>query len=476
MSPNLRDYQKKDVERIRAAFGSGRRRVLYVAPTGSGKTVTFAYVAANAVAKGKTVVILGHRIEITEQIGAALAAMEVRHGRIQPGHPMMDAIVQVAMVQTVARRLDKIAAPDLVVIDEAHHAVAGTWQKVLDAWPKAKILGVTATPERLDGRELGDVFDEMVIGPDVADLIGQGFIAPFTYIAPDAEIDLSGVRTLGGDFIASDLAAAVDRNVITGNVVEHYRKHLSGRTAICFCITVAHAEHVAAEFRANGVTAASIDGTMTSAERTSLVTRLRDGELRVLTSCELISEGFDAPAVGGAILLRPTQSFALFRQQVGRCLRPKPDGSAAVILDHVGNVFRHGLPDAPHEWSLDSAKRRNGEKVAPAVRKCRACSIVFPIGATPDGDCPSPDAPDCFFMHVDIPKETSGTLAEISFNPPWAEGIDIRTARGRDFFRLVELAGDRYERLRLIQVVRGYKAAWTWHRRREAAEQSEVVS
>ena len=150
----------------------------------------------------------------------------------------------------------------------------------------------------------------------------------------------------------------------------------------------------------------------------------------------------------------------MFRQRVGRCLRPKPDGSAAVILDHVGNVFRHGLPDAPHEWSLDSAKRRNGEKVAPAVRECRACSIVFPIGATPDGDCPSPDAPDCFFMHVDIPKETSGTLAEMSFNPPWAEGIDIRTARGRDFFRLVELAGDTTNGS-LIQVVRGYKAAWS---------------
>ncbi len=276
---------------------------------------------------GIAVLVIVHRAEIADQTSNTFTAMGVAHGRIQPGHPMTDEIVQIGMVQTVAKRLDKIAEPGFIIIDESHHAVAETWREVLDAWPEAKVLGVSATPERLDGRGLGDVFQEMVIGPGVRELIEQGFLAPFIYLAPDAGIDLRGVRTLGGDYRADDLTRAVDRTAITGNVVQHYRSHLAGRTAIAFCITVAHAEHVAAEFRANEISAASIDGTLAAAERGDLVTRLRDGELKVLTSCALISEGFDAPSVGGAILLRPTQSFALFRQQIGRCLRPKPDGS-----------------------------------------------------------------------------------------------------------------------------------------------------
>ena len=167
---------------------------------------------------------------------------------------------------------------------------------------------------------------------------------------------------------AATWSRRVDQDGITGDVVEHYLKHLAGRTAIAFCVTVAHAEHVAQRFRDAGIPAASIDGTMSADQRRDLVNRLRTGDIRVLTSCEIISEGFDAPAVGGAILLRPTQSFALFRQQVGRCLRPKADGSAAIIIDHVDNVFRHGLPDAPHAWSLDSKKRTPAERQQAAAR------------------------------------------------------------------------------------------------------------
>ena len=135
------------------------------------------------------------------------------------------------------------------MIDEAHHAVAGTWAKIAAAWPNAKILGVTATPERLDGVGLRDAFDTMVVGPDVRELIDAGYLAPFRYLAPNTAIDLSHVRTTGGDYNAADLERALDQDGITGDVVEHYLKHLAGRTAIAFCVTVAHAEHVAVRFR-----------------------------------------------------------------------------------------------------------------------------------------------------------------------------------------------------------------------------------
>jgi superfamily II DNA or RNA helicase len=472
VAPVLRPYQVEAVAAIRAAFALVFR-VLFCLPTGGGKTVCFAYITANAAAKGNRVIVIAHRQEIVDQIAAALTAMGVAHGRIQPGYPMTDDLVQVAMVQTLARRLDTIPVPTLLVIDECHHAVSDTYARIAAAWPGVKTLGVSATPERLDGRGLNEAFDRMVIGPDVRELIDAGHLAPFRYLAPDTAIDMSRVRSFGGDYNSADLENAVDQEGITGDVVRHYLKHLTGRTALCFCVTVAHAEHVAIRFRDNGIPAASIDGTMLADERRELVNRLRDGDILVLTSCEVISEGFDAPAVGGAILLRPTASFALFRQQVGRCLRPKPDGSAAVIIDHVGNVFRHGLPDAPHEWSLDSKKRTQAERqqAAAGCRTCKACREVFPTGAGRDA-CSMPEADDCLFQPRVLP-EREGELVAFAANdssPHWARGLDLRTATGSQWFLLMQRADGDPERLREIQIARGYKRGWVKYAVDEAAE------
>jgi DNA repair protein RadD len=179
------------------------------------------------------------------------------------------------------------------------------------------------------------------------------------------------------------------------------------------------------------------------------VTKLRDGDIRVLTSCEIISEGFDAPAVGGAIPLRPTQNFALFRQQVGRCLRPKPDGSAAIVVDHVANVQRHGLPDAVHQWSLDSKKRSSAT------------------------GCADPNEPDDSVVRRELPAERDGELAEL-VPPRWARGIDLRNARGWQWFQLLQHAAGDPARLREIQVARNYKPAWARYAAQEAAEKRGV--
>jgi hypothetical protein len=295
-------------------------------------------------------------------------------------------------------------------------------------------------------------------------------LAGFTYLAPATKIDMSHVRTLGGDYHKGDLADAVDQRGL-----EHYRTHLDGRTAIGFTVTIAHAEHVAAQFTAAGIVAASIDGTMSRDERRALVDRLRCGDLKILTSCQIISEGFDAPAVNGALLLRPTQSFALYRQQIGRCLRPKPDGSKAIILDHVGNVERFGLPDAHHEWSLDSQKRTLAEKRELAdFRKCKACDVVFPRGATADEVCPDPTTEGCIFAPK-ILIERPGTLQEVTAPAPndnfpaWAHGLDIKHASGRQWFILRDLAGDNRARFEQIRAARGYKRRWVDIILREAA-------
>jgi superfamily II DNA or RNA helicase len=474
MTIKLRAYQEDDVAAIQAALES-YRRVLYVLPTGGGKTMVFTHIVALLAG---CILVLAHRAEIADQISAALTLAGVAHGRIQPGHPKSQALVQVGMVQTVARRLCSIKEqPALIVIDEAHHAVAGMWAKVAAAWPCAKVLGVTATPERLDGKGLRDAFDVMVVGPSGAELTAAGHLAPFRYLAPRTQIDISAVRTTAGDYNSKDLEWAVDRAAITGDVIAHYLEHVAPRTAIAFCVTVAHAEHVATMFRDHGIPAASIDGSMRPDQRREVVNKLRDGDIRVLTSCEVISEGFDAPAVGGCILLRPTQSFALYRQQIGRCLRPKGDGSMAVIVDHVGNVFRHALPDAPHVWSLDSQKRtqRQRDAAASGIRRCRACEEVFPKTATA-ADCAIPGDDECLFKPHFLPT-VAGELVELqrteqprsTLTPEWARGLNIKTAGGWQWYQLLQHAGEDRERLRQIQEARGYKIGWIYHQAQDAA-------
>jgi DNA repair protein RadD len=409
----LRAYQAEAEAKACAALERGRSVVL-VLPTGGGKGVILARLAGEWAAAGKRVVVAAHRVEICDQLAANLTELGIAHGRIAPGSLITSHLVQVAMIQTLTRRIDRIAAPDLLIVDECHHAVASTYVRVIKAWPAARLFGCTATPERLDGRGLGDVFAEMVEGPDTAALVADGFLAPVRYLAPDSRVDLRGVRTTAGDFNVGDLARVMDQIAVTGDAVEHYLQHIAPRTAICFCVTVAHAEHVAMQFRDAGIAAASIDGSMQPDERRAVVEQLRRGDVRVLTSCEVISEGFDAPAVGGCILLRPTQSLALFRQQVGRCLRPKPGGAEAVVLDHVGNVLSHGLPTAPHMWSLDSARRTEADrrKAASKVRRCKACGTVYAAGLR-GADC---GTDGCIFAPP-VVTVAPGALREVAASP-----------------------------------------------------------
>lgn len=474
MPITLRDYQESFIADIRAAFAR-HRRVLAVAPTGSGKTVCFAFITTHAAAKGNTVFIVAHRAEIVDQIGIALDGMGVRHGRIQPGHTMTDDPVQVAMIQTLARRLDKITPPKLLVIDEAHHGVAGTWERVTKAWPEAKILGVTATPQRLDGRGLGNAFDALVFGPTPRRLIETKHLAKFTLLAPPQQVDLSDVKTAMGDYAISELAEAMDKATITGDAVSHYRDHLQGRPAIAFCVTVKHAEHVAEQFRAAGFRATSVDGTMDKRERRDRIEGIGNGRYQVLTSCELISEGVDVPVVAGAILLRPTKSLGMYMQQVGRVLRPKPDGTDAVILDHVGNVHRHGLPDAAREWTLDAKKKR---KVDPdPVATCEKCFRVF-SSARPNwraGEECRDDRPEGCILNVEEregrapPAVIDGQLEIVTSTPAWAGGRDISTGPLREVLAFARTR----EQLKIVAKVRGYHHLWVGHVLREREKRAD---
>ncbi len=458
-----RPYQNLAIARLREEMAAGNRRVLLQLPTGAGKTFVAATVARGAQAKGKRVVFLVHRVELVDQTSRTFAEEGIPHGLITAGQPMDDEFVQVASVQTLARRLDRVDAPDLIFADEAHHAVAGTWAKIMQAWPEAFVIGLTATPERLDGRGLGDVFQSMITGPQTVDLIAGGFLSAYRAFAPST-VDLSGVRTAMGDFDHATLAAACDKPSITGDIVGHYQRLAPGRQAIAFATSVEHSRHLAEAFNEAGIPAAHVDGTTPTDQRKALIAAFTAGDIRVLTNVELFGEGFDVPLVGAVILARPTQSLGLHLQQVGRALRTAPGKDHAIILDHAGNLARHGLPDDPRKWSLNAVKRaRKATDTGPAIRQCPACYAVHR---------PAAACPECDWQYTSARPEIEhrdGELMEIA-RKDWTGGIDIIKARGSEFRALLAAAGNDLGRLRQISRARGYKRGWATHRAREYRE------
>lgn len=419
-----------------------------VAPTGAGKTVMFSLITKGAADKGNIVWIATHRNEILTQISKTLKRCDVGHGIIAQGMvPNAGAKVQVASIGTLSKRLGKFPKPDLIIVDEAHHAVAKSWNNLFAYAGKTKVLGVTATPERLDGRGLGDVFDNMIVGPSVQWLIDNRFLAKPIYYTTDHVLDFSQVRKIAGDFSKSELDQMMNRPSITGDVIKHYRFHLGGRTAVAFCVSIAHAQAVTDSFIAAGIPSAVIEGSMSDSERSNVIGDLASKKIKVLTSCELISEGFDLPSVNGAMLLRPTESLAMYLQQVGRALRPKEDGSEAIILDHVGN-FRHGPAEEERQWSLNGmAKQKRTKEAILDHRQCEQCFRIF-MGAV---------CPECGSERKSAARELEireGELKRIEaeqFKAKLDAKREVWSARSLDdLFRIAES--------------RGYHRNWALHR------------
>jgi superfamily II DNA or RNA helicase len=375
LSIQLRYYQQDALEKIGQALKKFRS-VCYQAPTGAGKTTVFASICKGGYELGNRITIVVHRQELIDQISDRLNQFDVPHGIISPHYPKTNDRIQIASIFTLVRRLDEYEIPDLYIIDEAHHAVAGSWRKIIDAHPMSSVLGVTATPQRLDGSGLNQVFDYLILGPSIKQLIVDGYLVQPLVYAPAGKINLTGVHTRAGDYVKEELAEMVDKPSITGNAIEHYKRICANVPAIAFCVSVKHAKNVAEQFNSAGVTAKSIDGTMNPYERRSIVNSLRSGSIQLLTSCDLVSEGFDLPKLECAILLRPTKSLTLYLQQVGRVLRADNGKSCAYVLDHVGNCFTHGLPENEREWSLDGREKNQREPVL-SLKQCKECYAVF---------------------------------------------------------------------------------------------------
>lgn len=453
MAVSLRPYQASAVAEIRGAYQAGHRRVLFVLPTGMGKTVVFTHIAERAAIKGSRICILVHRQELVDQASRSLHAIGCNHGIIAAAYRQdLRQGVQVASVQTLARRLHTIP-PDffqLLIVDEAHHAVAGTWAKVLAHYHRAHVLGVSATPERLSGEPLADQFEVLIEGPDAAWGTEQGFLVPARIFAPPG-IDLSNIKRFDTRKGHQQSEEILRQGQAMGDAVSHYRRTIEpvhNGTAIAFCCSVAHADAVAEAFRAQGISAARLDGSMDRGARRRLIADLGAGVVKVLTSCDIISEGTDIPSVTGAMLLRPTDSLGLHLQQVGRVLRPCPGKPFAVINDHVGNSLRHGLPTDPREWSLEGrTKRKRAASDALPVKVCDSCFSTLPSA--------EPVCPICGFV---FPAAARRELVTV-------DG-DLQELSARDLARqrrnVVGRARTR-EELETIRLERGYSRGWTDH-------------
>lgn len=423
----LRPYQATAKNDIYNAWNMGASNVLAVLPTGAGKTVTFSDIIHDH--KGASCAI-AHRQELVGQISLALARDKVRHRIIGPKNVVKlcvnlhmaelgasyydpSATCAVAGVDTLVRRGDELAAwlksVTLWVQDEAHHVLEGNkWGTAAAMFPNAKGLGVTATPLRADGKGLrrhaDGVFDVMVEGPGMRDLINMGYLTDYRIFAPPSDLDLSTVNVSAttGDYNPQKLKTAVRKSHVVGDVVSHYLKIAPGKLGVTFATDVETATDIAAQFNAAGVPAKVVSAKTPDADRIAILRRFKRRELLQLVNVDLFGEGFDLPAIEVVSMARPTQSFSLFVQQFGRALRLMIDPALypiwdtitdaerrayiaasskahAIIIDHVGNVERHGLPDAKRVWSLDRREKRGkaGPSDAIPVKACPACTAVY---------------------------------------------------------------------------------------------------
>ena len=436
----LREYQNKIITDIKESWKSGYKSPCVVAPCGSGKSVLLAELARLTTHNKKKVMFIVHRKELCDQIRKTFIEQDVD----------MD-YCNINMVQTLVRRLDTTDRPDLIMIDENHHCVSKSYKKIVDHYKDVYKVGVTATPIRLDGRGLIETNDKLIETVSCKWLLDNKYLSPARiYSAP--LINLKNVKNSKGDYDTKECELLLDKSVIYGDVIKHYKEKADGRKTIIYCVSVKHSENTVIEFNNAGITACHIDGTTPKTQRDDIINKFRSGEIQVLSNCDIVSEGFDIPDCECVILLRPTQSLSLYIQQALRCMR-YVDGKESVILDHVANTYKHGLPWQNREWTLEGKKRgKQKEKEKSDIWTCERC---FNVWSKEEGRI----CPNC---SLELP------LSEREIQEQ--KNIELVEILESDFKKSHKSRREEYKR---IQEARGYKKGWIWHQIQKDKEEHE---
>lgn len=446
----LHQFQHDAIDKTRDSLRANKS-VLLVMPCRSGKTVTASKMIKSAQEKGKKVWFVVHRDFLIEQTSLTFNKFGIEHGFIAAGRlfsPQHQVLI--CSVQTLRNRLDKLSKPDLIITDEAHHMLASSYDAYFKWADNAKHVGLTASPIRASGQGLNSHFNDMVIGQSVSWLIENGFLTDYKAYAP-SKPDLTGVHIRAGDYVNSELEAIMDGSAIIGDMVKYWRQFANGLRSLYFAVSIKHSKHIAETFNASGIPAAHMDADTPSWERAELAKKLARKEILVLTNCSIASEGYDLSAQAGMEvsiecvgLARPTKSLALHIQQSTRSLTPASGKTHGIILDHSGNLIKHGLPDEEREWSLDAEKRIKktaGENVTP-VKSCKSCLGVFNKSHSSCPYCGSVNMVENRSI-----KEIEGALAEVS---------------KRDLIQQRKTARTR-EELEALAIKRGYKKGWVYN-------------
>lgn len=492
MAFKLRYYQDDAVNGSRFKLRSVSA-LLLVSGTGTGKTVIFSYMAKSAAEKGKRVLILAHRDQLIKQASAKLRDYNLDHGIIMAGFtPALYKPVQLASVQTLVRRVHNMIKRgivfDLIVIDEAHLSAAKSYKTIVEAFvaanPKVKLLGVTGSPTRLDGRGLGrdagGLYDDMLVVVQPNQMMEEGFLVRPVVYASKERMDFSHIKKVAGDYEKRALSEMMDKPVITGDAIKEYQRICPGVPAVAWCTNVEHAKNVAKQFSESGIPAVALSGEDSSNERDKALADLASGKIKVITFAMLLVEGVDCPAIGAVILLRPTMSLAAYLQVIGRGLRPiyadgfdletvegrfaamdaGPKGRHCFVIDHAGLTFKHGFADQDREWSLECEVRKKGkrDRSEPTLdlRQCDKCHIVH---------IPAPTCPACGYIYPPSAlrqvEHVEGELERITPEMQAQIALDNRRKQGsaRSVDEMVRQLGYSVERAKKIVQAREAKEA-----------------
>ena len=492
---SLRDYQQSLVDEVFTQWRQHRKVMLQLA-TGGGKTICLAAIANHFTSKGQQVLVIAHRQELLWQGKEKLEAITGQPcGIIKAGiKPSPLFPIQMGSIQTLVRR--ELPPAALVIFDEAHHCAASGYRQILDQYPEALILGVTATPVRTDGRGFEDIFDVLLCGVPISQLICQGHLSKYKIFASAKPIvvNAADVSNTAGDYDQQQLAESMDMQLIFGDLLEEWQKHALGKKTLVFAVSVAHSETIAELYRDQGIPAEHLDGTTPRQEREDILQRFRTDETLILCNCSIVSEGFDLPSVEVVQCVRPTQSLTLWLQLLGRALRPAPGKEYAIILDHTQNWMAHSLPDDERVWSLKGVEAQGGLLI-----QCSNCDHVYrPISQTE----PISYCPNCGFANeVEVLGElgydeqeekerqgkhlVEGELVEIdtSIDPEAIryldELADIKKVKNYQPYWLYKRFLNRFKspsikELQHCASLCGYKTAWGWHRYVEIQEDRRV--
>lgn len=385
----LRDYQVQSVNELRGAFRKGHRAALLVKPTGAGKTRTAAEMVQAAHRKGTPTLWLADRLELVEQASEAFTELGIPHGLILPGHqPHEDELILCGTIQSfLARYRRGTFHPEhirLICLDEAHRAESNTYQQLLHLYPNARVVGLTATPVRGDGKGLGRTFTALVQPISTRTLMDRGYLVPPRYFIP-SELDLVAAQAnKRGDFTRAELDAIADRNPqLIGDVVETFARVCPDRRAVAFPCNIRHSLALRDAFNSVGIPAVHIDGQTPREERRDLMAAFRSGEYQILTSVNIAIEGLDVPDVSAVIMARPTRSERIWIQAVGRGLRTSPGKADCIVLDHAGVMLSLGPAEDYQDWTLGTADgqqpahRKPAQKRDPKEITCEECHAVF---------------------------------------------------------------------------------------------------